>query len=350
MSHRALSHGPHRWALTLGLVPLLLPLLTPGVGAQEVEYHEYEGTYSIIARDAETGELGMGVQSRAFAVGYRTWTAKGGVAIFAHQAASNPYYGRVGMEMLLAGLPPEEALERLVRSDVESHRRQVAILDAQGRTAAFTGDSTSQWHGHHCGENYCAQGNTLEGPEVVEAMARSIEGSVGDPLADRLLDALDAAEAAGGDRRGMQSAAMIVVNPLQGAGDYSDTVLDIRINDHPVPLVELRRLLTVFRSRGVMAEAHRRFDDGEREEGLRMILELVDEIPEKDQVWVGLAAMYVKMDRREDALEALSKALEINPRNRNYLPTDPDFEALHDDPAFGELMDMAEGTADPEGE
>ena len=217
----------------------ILAVLTVGVVAtsyaQEVDPYTYEGTYSIIGRDPDTGELGMGVQSRAFAVGYRTWTARGGLAIFAHQASSNPYYGRVGMEMLAAGLDPHEALDRLVRSDVDSARRQVAILHYDGRTAAFTGDATSDWKGHHCGVDYCAQGNTLAGPEVVDAMAHSFEASKGRPLADRLLDALDAAEAAGGDRRGRQAAAMIIVNPLAGAGGYSDTVLDLRVNDNPYP-------------------------------------------------------------------------------------------------------------------
>src|SRR5690606_15614554 len=107
----------------------LLVAAPAAAAAQEIDAHTYEGTYSIIARDPETGELGMGVQSRAFAVGYRTWTAKGGVAIFAHQAASNPYYGRVGMVMLEAGLPPEEVLKRLVASDEGRASRQVAILD-----------------------------------------------------------------------------------------------------------------------------------------------------------------------------------------------------------------------------
>jgi len=294
----------------------------------------YEGTYSIIARDPETGELGMGVQSRAFAVGYRTWTARGGLAIFAHQAASNPYYGRVGMEMLAAGLHPQEVLDRLVRSDEESGRRQVAILDIHGRTAAFTGADTNDWKGHECGVDFCAQGNILAGPEVVDAMARTFESTAGQPLPDRLLAALDAAEAAGGDIRGMQSAAMTIVEAAAGAGGYSDVTLDLRVNDHPQPLVELRRLLTVFRSGGVIAQANALFQEGDREGGLAMVLELRDRIPEKDNVWIALAGMYLEMDRRGDALEALGQAVETNPANRRQLPRDPRFQELHEDPEF----------------
>lgn len=313
---------------------ILALALAPASRAQEVDPFTYEGTYSIIGRDPDTGELGMGVQSRAFAVGYRTWTAKGGLAIFAHQAASNPYYGRVGMQMLVAGLDPQEVLDRLVRSDVDSERRQVSILHFDGRTAAFTGAATSDWKGHQCGVDYCAQGNTLAGPEVVEAMARTFESSKAQPLADRLLEALDGAEAAGGDRRGRQSAAMIIVKAAAGAGGYSDVVLDLRVNDNPLPLVELRRLLTVFRSREVIRTAHEAFDRGEEQRGLEMLLELRDKIPEKDRVWLALASMYLKMERKADALAAIERAVEINPRNKGQLPANSDFEALHSDPEF----------------
>lgn len=330
-------------SLRLLLAPALAWLLLPASAAAQLGAQSPEGTYSIIARDADTGELGMGVQSRAFAVGYRTWTAKGGLAIFAHQASSNPYYGRVGMQMLAAGLEPREVLDRLARSDVDSDRRQVAVLLADGRTAAFTGESTSDWKGHACGENYCAQGNTLSGPEVLDAMVESFEGSASRdlPLEDRLLNALFAAEAAGGDRRGKQAAAMIVVDAAEGAGGYSDVVLDIRVNDHPEPLEEMQRLLTVFRSRDVIRTAHSAFDEGDEEKGLEMLLELRDEIPEKDNVWLGLASMYLKMDRRDDALDAIERALEINPRNRNRLPEASEFEAVHDDPRFLRLLDSA---------
>jgi uncharacterized Ntn-hydrolase superfamily protein len=319
--------------ITLPLAALALGTFTQ-VSAQEVDHFTYEGTYSIIARDAATGELGMGVQSRAFAVGYRTWTAQGGLAIFAHQASSNPYYGRVGMQMLAAGLDPQEALDRLVRSDVESNRRQVAVLHIDGRTAAFTGEGTGDWKGHHCGVDYCAQGNSLSGPEVVQAMVESFEGSGGRPLADRLLDALDAAEEAGGDRRGKQAAAMIIVQPTAGAGGYSDVTLDLRVNDNPLPLVEMRRLLTVFRSPGVIAEAHRLHDAGQAQQGLAMLEELQRKIPEKDEVWIGLAHMYLKMGRRTDALAALRQAVEINPRARNTLAANQNLASLRSDPEF----------------
>jgi uncharacterized Ntn-hydrolase superfamily protein len=322
-----------RWSRPTLLLLTLGVLGTPPAAAQE-QAHSYEGTYSIIARDAATGELGMGVQSRAFAVGYRTWTARGGLAIFAHQASSNPYYGRVGMEMLAAGLSPEEALKRLVASDEESGRRQVAILHADGRTAAFTGEGTSDWKGHRCGVDFCAQGNTLAGPEVVEAMARSFESTAGQRLPDRLLAALDAAQAAGGDRRGMQAAAMITVLPLAGAGGYSDVTLDLRVNDHPLPLAELRRLLTVFRSGEVITAANRAFEAGDPDGALRTLRDLRDRIPEKDNVWLALASLHLRRGERGEALEAVGRAVELNTANRTQLLLDDTFSSLHQDPAF----------------
>ena len=125
----------------------------------------------------------------------------------------------------------------MVASDEGRDRRQVAILDIQGRTAAWTGDGTNAWAGHECGVDYCAQGNIIAGPEVVEAMAESFERSTG-PLAERLMDALDAAQAAGGDIRGMQSGAILVVKERAGGG-YSDRVVDIRVDDHDAPLFEM---------------------------------------------------------------------------------------------------------------
>ena len=127
---------------------------------------------------------------------------------------------------------------------------------------------------------------------------------------------------------------MIIVNPLAGAGGYSDTVLDLRVNDNPLPLVEMRRLLTVFRSRTVIAQANEAFDGGNAQEGLHILLQLRDEIPEKDNVWLALASMYLRMDRKDDALGALQRAVEINERNRGQLLRDDDFAALHDDPEF----------------
>lgn len=297
----------------------------------------YLSTFSIIARDPDTGELGMAVQSKVFAVGYRTWDAKGGVAVIAHQASSNPYYGKIGLELLEAGLSPQQALDMLVRSDEQSSSRQVAILDIKGRTAAFTGSGASDYKGHKCGVDYCAQGNTLGGPDVVNSIARTFESSKGQPLAERMLAALDAGQAAGGDQRGMQSAAMMIVKPLSIAG-FGDVALDIRVNDSPQPLVELRRLLKVFRSGEMITKANTTFNSGDQQKGLQMMVALRDELPEKDNIWVALANMYLKMNRKTDALNAIRRAVELNPANKRQLPKNTNFESIKSDPEFLKIV------------
>lgn len=350
------------------LATLLLTVLAlapaPGALAQDYVYDpttteydpDYLSTYSIIVRDPDTDELGIGVASRVLAVGRNGSTFRGGVAVIVHQASSNPYYGRIGLEMLMAGLDPQEVMARLVRSDEASASRQVAILDIRGHTAAFTGGGPlglaeyshpregphEPWKGHRCGVDYCAQANTMTGPEVVEGMARSFESTRGRPLAERILDALDAAQAAGGDIRGQQSAALFIVKQLAGAGGYSDVAEDLRVNDHPTPLVELRRLHTIRRSGGIIAEANRLFEAGDRDEGLRRVLDLRDRIPEKDNVWIALANMYLKLDRRADALDAIRRAVDLNPMNKRQmvggLPLNRSFEALWSDPEWIRIM------------
>ena len=338
--------------------------LAPTVSAQGYEYDptsteydpDYLSTYSIVVRDPETAELGIGVASRVLAVGRNGSTFRGGVGVIVHQMSSNPFYGRIGMEMLMAGLHPQEIMAQLVRSDEASERRQVAILDIQGRSAAFTGggpvgldvysyareDPEEAWKGHRCGVDYCAQANSMVGPEIVDGMAESFESTLGRPLADRILDALDAAQAAGGDRRGQQSAALFIVQLRGGAANYSDVAEDLRVNDHPTPLVELRRLLTVRRSRGIIANANRLFEDGEPERALQILTDLRDQIPGKDDVWIALGSMYLKMGRRDDALDAIRRAVEINPYNTRRgsggLPRNASFDALWSDPEWIRIM------------
>ena len=292
----------------------------------------YLGTYSIIGRDPATGELGMGVQSKAFGAGNRAMHAKGGLVIIAHQASANPMYGAVGIQLLQAGYSPEEALEMMVGSDEGRDRRQVAILDQQGRTAAWTGTGASDWKGHRCGVDYCAQGNILTGPEVVDAMAASFEASTG-PLAERLMEALDAAQEAGGDARGMQSGAILVVAPRVNGG-YSDRVVDIRVDDHDEPLAELRRVLNMYRSGQMLREAARLRRDGDLRGAAGIARRASAKSPENDNAWVSMAAILVEAGREDLAFDALERAVELNPGRRRTLPNDDDFESIREDPRF----------------
>jgi uncharacterized Ntn-hydrolase superfamily protein len=324
----------------MNLKPLLaLVLLLPVASALQAQTAndldpDYLATYSIIALDPETGELGIGVQSKAFAAGNRAQHIRGGVAAIAHQASAYPMYGAMGIEFLQRGYSPEEVLDMLVATDEGRDRRQVAIIDMEGRTAAWTGAGTNAWAGHRCGVNYCAQGNILSGPEVVDAIASSFEVSSG-RLEYRLMDALDAAEAAGGDARGKQSGGIFVYGP---DGQFSDMVVDIRVDDHQDPLVELRRLLDLRRSGQIIAESNQRLSDGDLAAALTRAEAARDLSPENDRAWVQLARIQLQMDQRGDALASLGQAIDLEPRLRVALPGNPDFEALHGDSEFLRLV------------
>ena len=301
--------------------------ITVHMNAQYIDPYELS-TFSIIARDPATGELGAAFQSKAFAGGNRIFDAKGGVAVIAHQAVSNPMYGLLGLDLLEAGMTPEEALQQMVGGDPLRNRRQVAIVDMKGRTAGWTGPGTDDWKGHHCGTDYCAEGNTLTGPEVLNGMVHAFESSSG-PLAERLLAALDAAQAAGGDLRGVQSAALMIVKPLAGASGFSDRAIDIRVDDSKVPLVELRRLLNMARSNDLVADANRSLTAGDFKSALDFATKARDRSPENDICWIALATVYVKMENPKEALAALKRAGELNPANVIRMPQSPLFEALY---------------------
>ncbi len=198
-------------------------------------------TYSIVARDPETGELGVAVQSRAFGTGRAVPWALSGVGAVATQAFGEKSYGPLGLELMAAGRSPEEALAELLEADERRDSRQVAFLAADGRGAIHTGAACIPEAGHLAGDGVLVQGNMLRSVGVWPAMAESFAEGSGS-LAERLVDALDAAEAAGGDFRGRQAAGLLVV-PAEGTGKpWDDRVFDLRIEDHPEPLAELRRL------------------------------------------------------------------------------------------------------------
>jgi uncharacterized Ntn-hydrolase superfamily protein len=203
-------------------------------------------TFSIVAVDRETGELGVAVQSRVPAVGAVVPVARAGVGAIATQAMANTGYGPAALARLRAGQEPGRVVRELTAADPQAAHRQLAVIDAAGRVSQFTGDRCLDWAGGRSGTGYAVQGNILAGPEVIEAMAGAFEKSTG-PLADRLLAALAAGQDAGGDRRGRQSAALLVVRDGWGYGGFNDRFRDLRVDDHPTPIKELRRVLDVHR-------------------------------------------------------------------------------------------------------
>jgi uncharacterized Ntn-hydrolase superfamily protein len=203
-------------------------------------------TYSIVARDAETGELGVAVQSHYFSVGSVVPWLEAGVGAVATQSMVEVSYGPLALELLKAGRSPEETLRGLTAADAGQDRRQVAVVDATGRVAVHTGTRCIAEAGHVTGDGFSAQANMMTKPTVPDAMAAAFTTATG-PLAERLLDALDAAEAEGGDIRGRQSAAIAIVSGQLGTTPW-DRVMDVRVEDAAEPLVELRRLVGLKRA------------------------------------------------------------------------------------------------------
>ena len=199
-------------------------------------------TYSICACDLGAGQWGVATQSKFLAVGSVVPWAAPHVGAIATQSYANPRYGPDGLELLREGLSAEEVVERLTAADGDRAQRQLGVVDGEGRAATFTGDECHAWAGGRTGSGYAAQGNILVSGATVDALAETFEVTGGRPLAERLLDCLDAAEAAGGDSRGRQSAALLVVERDAGYASLSDTLVDLRVDDHPDPLVELRRI------------------------------------------------------------------------------------------------------------
>jgi len=224
-------------------------------------------------------------------------------------------------------------LWRFFCEETNSERRQVAMIDIQGRTAAFTGSGPGEWKGHKCGVNYCAQGNSLTGPGVIDAVVRSFETSSG-PLADRLMSALEAGQAAGGDRRGKQEAYLIIVKQGASSGGFSDKVMEIRVDDDPEPLIEARNILNKIRSGQMIAQANQKLQAGDVSGAVIDFQAARDKSPENDNAWVALANGYLKADRKADAFAALRRAVEINPGQKRTLPTNANFQAVAKDPEF----------------
>ncbi len=220
----------------------------PGVAGQPDAHAgpQAVATFSIVAADPGTGEVGIAVASRFFSVGSVVPWARAEVGAVATQSFANTSYGPRGLDLLAAGLSPEEALAVLKRTDPDVERRQVGIVAADGRSVTFTGSGCNPWAGGRAGKNYAVQGNILTGEPVVAALEKTFLETKGD-LAQRLYAALVAGDAAGGDSRGRQSAALYVARARAGYGGFNDRAIDVRVDDHPDPIKELGRLTDMAR-------------------------------------------------------------------------------------------------------
>jgi uncharacterized Ntn-hydrolase superfamily protein len=202
-------------------------------------------TFSIVGRDPQTGDLGIAVQSKFLAVGAVVPWARAGVGAVATQSFANTSYGPKGLELLAGGMSAQEAMAALIGADDNPEQRQAGIVDAQGRSATYTGPKCFAWAGGVSGPDFAAQGNILVGEATVTALAETFQRAQG-PLWRRLVEALAAGQRAGGDSRGQQSAALLVVRAGGGYGGFNDRLMDLRVDDHPHPIDELARLVEMF--------------------------------------------------------------------------------------------------------
>ncbi len=271
-------------------------------------------TFSIVAFDPATGDLGVAVASRVFGVGNHVPWAEAGVGAVATQAAMNGGYGPRGLELLRQGLTAQQVIDRLLAEDPFERKegRQVAVVDAKGNVAVYTGAAANDWKGHIKGLHYSVQGNILAGPHVAEAMAKAFENTQGE-LAERLFAALKAGDDAGGDRRGRQSASVLVVRKGGGSSLNNDRLCYINVDDNPDPLLELGRLLPLQLAWSLSGKRGPLVQQGKLEEAMTLADKLVRWAPKNGAHRVHQGFLAYLTGNKTKALDAFKKAQELDP-------------------------------------
>jgi uncharacterized Ntn-hydrolase superfamily protein len=299
-----------------------------------------KGTFSIVAADVAAGEVGSAVQSRYFAVGAVVPWAEAGIGAVATQAAGVAAYGPKLLGLLAEGLEPGAAIERALADDPGRESRQLGVVAADGRAASHTGTECLAWAGHRVGEGYAVQGNILAGEAVVTEMERAFLETSGSTLADRLVSALEAAQAAGGDARGQQSSAIVVerTGAAQESREGIDRVCELRVEDHPEPIVELRRLLGIHQLWDALRRASSFHEPGKYAEGVAILREAFDRHGDDAVLLYDLACFESLAGDTEQALEHVARSLELDPKLRPGAVADGDFEGLRQDPRFRALV------------
>jgi uncharacterized Ntn-hydrolase superfamily protein len=295
-------------------------------------------TFSIAAADPAVGEYGVAVASRFFAVGSVVPWARAGAGAVATQAYGNASFGPRGLDLLERGASPAEALAILLKKDGDPERRQVGIVGADGASVTYTGKGCSPWAGGRSGPNYAVQGNILTGEAVVSAMEEAFLNTKG-PLADRMYAALAAGDSKGGDSRGKQSAALIVVKAGAGYGGTTDRAIDIRVDDHPDPFVELGRLLKYAQMNYAWNEAWTAFSEKRFVAALPLMERTASLAPDNGEVLYDLAVIRLAAGKRTEALEALKQAVTLNPKLKRQAAGDDDLKELREEPAFRALVE-----------
>lgn len=294
-------------------------------------------TFSVVASDPETGEVGVAVASRFFSVGSVVPYADGAVGAVATQANADVSFGPRGLELLARGVTPEEIVSILLRNEPDDNGRQFGIVSADGKSSTYTGPGCLPWAGGRAGPNYAVQGNILTGEAVVIAMERAFLETKGS-LADRMYAALLAGHAKGGDSRGKQSAALIVRKPGTGYGGKNDRAIDIRVDDHKEPFKELGRLLDYAQMNYAWNEAWTAFVEKDYAAALPPMEHAARLAPAVGEVHYDLAVIRLANKDKEGALNALGDAIDLNPKLRDQAAKDDDMDNLRDDKRFSALI------------
>ncbi len=295
--------------------------------AQQTGESHCVATFSIVGRDSVTGELGVAVASRFFAVGTVVPWAQADVGAVATQSFANTSFGPRGLELLARGASADEVIKILLRGDDDPTRRQLGVVGADGSSASYTGSGCHPWAGGRSGRNYAVQGNILAGEGVVAAMEKAFLETQG-TLADRLFAALSAGDKNGGDARGRQSAALVVVKKGAGYGGFTDRAIDIRVDDHPDPFGELARLLSYAQMNYAWNEAWTSFTRKKPHEALPPMERAARIAPKNAEVLYDLAVIRLAAGQPDAALQALRQAFIENPKLQEAAAADPDLGAL----------------------
>lgn len=271
-------------------------------------------TYSIVARDQKTGELGVAVQSHYFSVGSVVTWARAGVGAVATQSIAEPSYGPLGLELMASGKSADEALKALLKSDLKAESRQVAFVDSKGRVSAHTGSKCIPYAGHVLGDEYSCQANLMSNDTIWGAMNKAYIENSNLSFPERLLSALEAAEAAGGDIRGKQSAAMLIVSPQVSPNYWSGKVLELRVEDNPEPLKELKRLIRIKQAYDWADRGDDYLSSGKIQESRDAFEKAYRLAPEIDELkyWRGISLL--GSGQVEEAKEILYPLLKSEPR------------------------------------
>ena len=287
-------------------------------------------TYSIVAYDEKTGQLGVAVQSHWFSVGTVVPWAKAGVGAVATQSIAEPSYGPNGLALMEKGIPADEALKSLLAKDSGENVRQIGMVDAKGNVGVHTGSRCIRYAGHKTGKHYSVQANIMENPTVPNAMAKAFENSKGD-LAERMLAALEAAEQEGGDLRGKQSAAMLVVSGEPTGDPWKDRVVDINIADHEDPLAELRRLLTISKAYYHAQKGDEYMEKDEMEKALVEYSAAAKLYPKNPELPFWTAVTLAETGDLKKALPIFKDVFEKNENLRELIPRIVESGFLKDD-------------------